>query len=202
LHRSLLVLWKAVRAAIPIVILVGVVALAQDPVASPVPAVVQTAPVPPWAWVLDLGAPGVLLGVLIKLWTYFQKKDVEHQAEKTSWGTEKVTLKAACAKEVSDLKVAHEKELDRVWVEARKDKGELRVSFETEKQNMSVAYTEEIKALQAKLDSEQQGSLKQTEKLLREQNVLTREVMNTAQAMSASLNANTLVTEKLVENTR
>lgn len=147
---------------------------------------------PSWVkWIVDLGTAGILLGVLIKLWTFFQSKDKEHQEEKAAWAQEKEAIKLKCQEDRERLVAEHEREKDRIWEEARRDKGSLRTAFEAEKKQMREIYTTEIKALQEKY-----------EKALREQNEITREVMNTAQAMATSLEQNTRVVEKFDERLR
>jgi hypothetical protein len=146
----------------------------------------------PLSWIkfiLDLGVPGVLAVGIWKLWANLQRKEAEWQADRQAWADEKAAMKEQ-----------HEVEKDRIWDEARKDKGVVREAIEREKTEMRGIYTTRLDQLQQKNDVEQKDRREEAERLLREQNVLTREVMETAQAMAHSLQENSRVVEKLTDS--
>ncbi len=191
MYRFAFITGWAVRLLAPVLVIAfaAVIVLAQGKT-NAAPAVATQAaaapsPLGPYAWILDLGVPGVLLVGFVMLWRHFQTKDKEHQQEKKDWAAEKLTLATA-----------HEKERDKIWEEARKDKGTLRTSFESEKTEMRAIYTQEIKDLQAKYETETKDRREESQNLLREQTELTREVMSTAQAMSSSLQENTRAVDR------
>ena len=197
---------RIVFATVAAFVLVAAVVYAQDVTGAPAPVTPQAAAAAagaaslgPWAWLIDLGAPGVLLGVLLKLWSHFQKKDTEHQKEKAGWIKATTKLKASQVEATTKLKDKHENEIERIWGEARKDKTEMRDTFEAEKSARYATYSKKLDELQAKLEIEQKDRREEAERLLREQNTLVREVMETAQAMATSLQENTRAVDKFTE---
>lgn len=168
------------------------VAFAQgSPPVGPVPAVSLN----PWGWVLEAGVPGLLLAGFVKLWTYFNEKDRQHQVEKAAWADEKAKILAAHVDEKAKLADLHEKAQDKVWEEARRDKADLRNSFEHDR---SAGFLK-LESMQSKLEKEQVDRREEAERLLREHTTLTREIVVTAQAMSSSLQENSRTTAELVK---
>jgi hypothetical protein len=79
----------------------------------------------------------------------------------------------------------------------RQDRQAMRAAFESEKTEMRRIYTEEIKALQDKLSSEQEGRRSETQDLWRQNNDTTREVMTVIKDMIVALENATKVIEQV-----
>jgi flagellar motility protein MotE (MotC chaperone) len=79
----------------------------------------------------------------------------------------------------------------------RQDRKAMRSAFEPEKTEMRRIYTEEIKALQDKLSSEQEGRRSETQDLWRQNNDTTREVMTVIKDMIVALENATKVIEQV-----
>ena len=186
---ALLIGWIA-RYLLPVgvVLVTASLALGQG---KALPSVPGGSPFGSYAWILDLGVPGVLLSGFVMLWKHFQAKDKEHQGLRDKWAEDK-----------SKLKEEHEQAQDRIWEEARKDKAELRKAFEDEKAEMRRIYTAKIDELQTKFENESKERREESLRLQGEQTTLTREIVLTAQAMSESLKNNTRVVEEFNQKRR
>jgi hypothetical protein len=152
-------------------------------------------------WALELGAPGVLLLVLLKLWSYFQKKDDDHVKEQKARDEkekkqieahekEKAALKVDHEKEKTELVKVHEADKDKLRSSQKDEKRAMREAFEEEKSEMREIYTQEISSMRDRMETEQRERREETEKLWKQNNDTTREVLTVVKDMIASMETN------------
>lgn len=131
----------------------------------------------------------VCLALVKRLWDRLKEVQDEVEAEREGWQEEKEQLVAAWQEAKDSLIEAHKEE-----------KKSLRSAFNDEKDSLREQHSkdieilrEQVAALQVRLETEQKERRLESEKLLREINQTTREVMEVVQIMTRSLDQNTTV---------
>lgn len=197
-------------------LVIGVVCCGTLAFAQTSPGNSPSAPPGNYGWVLDLGAPGILLFVLVSLWASYKGQAKTHREDLVKWGKDQEEIAKKHEREKAEMVVAHEKamaelvkahekektelsrslegEKNQLRAESKEEKASLRKAFEAEKATLRTDHKAEIDKLQESLSAEQSGRRKEVTELwqtqMREGKEINKELMATSQKLVAAITQN------------